>query len=236
MWDARAEDTPAGPALVLTYTSPDGEEGYPGTVQAKNTYILSNANELRVEMEATTDRTTVVSMAHHTYWNLAGHASGTILDQELKIDAVRYTPTDPELLTAAGAIASVHGTPFDFTVPKPMGRDLLAAGNQPVGYDLNYVIDGDPSTLREAARVSDPKSGRVLTLSGDQPGMQFYTGNYLDGSLTGKGGAHYPQYAAFCIETQKFPNSVNVPAWQAQVVLRPGQPYKSTMVHAFTTE
>jgi aldose 1-epimerase len=236
VWDALAFDTPAGPAVRLTYTSKDGEEGYPGTVTAMNTYTLTNQNELKVEMEATADQDTVVSMAHHSYWNLAGQGSGTVLDQELRINADEYTPNDPALGTLGGEVAAVKGTPFDFTTTKPIGQDLKAAGGDPIGYDSNWVVNGDSQELREVARANDPKSGRVLTLYGDQPGVQFYSGNFLDGSIIGKRGTVYGQYSAFCLETQKFPNAVNVPAWQSQVVLKPGQVYKSTMVHAFTTE
>ena len=236
VWSAQTLDTPAGPAVRLSYTSKDGEEGYPGTVNATNTYTLTNQNQLKVEMEATTDALTVVSMVHHTYWNLAGQNSGSVLDQELLLHATRYTPTDPTVNTAFGQIAAVQGTPFDFTTVKPIGRDLKAAGGDPIGYDANWIVDGDPNELREVLRVKDRKSGRVLTLSADQPGLQFYAGTFLDGSIVGKGGARYPQYSGFCIETQKFPNSVNVPAWQAQVVLAPGHVYRSTMIHTFTVE
>ncbi len=236
VWDAEAFESPAGPALRLTYTSKDGEEGYPGTIRAKNTYTLSDDNELRVEMEATSEKDTVVSMAHHSYWNLAGHASGTVLEHEVQIHADKYTPADPKTKTSSGAIASVKGTPYDFNTPKPIGRDLKAVGGDPVGFDMNYVVNGDPHQLREAIRVKDPKSGRVLSLSGDQPGLQFYSGNYLDGTNVGKGGTVYAQYTGFCVETQNFPNAINIPAWQSQVVLKAGQTYKSTMVHAFTTE
>jgi aldose 1-epimerase len=236
VWDAVAFETPAGPAVQLTYTSKDGEEGYPGTVKARNTYTLTHDNELKIEMEATTDRATIVNMAHHTYWNLAGQGSGPILDQELQINAAKYTPNDPALQTVGDRIEPVLGTPFDFTKAKPIGKDLKAAGGDPVGFDGNWVVDGAPHALRAVLRVKDPKSGRVLTLEGDQPGVQFYSGNYLDGSLTGKGGVKYAQYGAFCIETQKFPNSINVPAWRTEVVLEPGQVYESTMIHRFTTE
>jgi aldose 1-epimerase len=236
VWDAEPLETPAGPALRLTYVSKDGEEGYPGTVKAQNTYTLTHANELRVEMEATTDRTTIINMAHHTYWNLAGQGSGTVLDQELTIHAENYTPADPVTLSVAGEIKPVRGTPFDFTTPKQIGKDLKAAGGDPIGFDANWVVDGEPHQLRQVAQLKDPKSGRVLTLRGDQPGVQFYSGNFLDGSLIGKGGAHYPQYSSVCLETQRFPNSINVPAWRGDVVLEPGQVYKSTMVLAFTTE
>ena len=236
VWDATALDTPAGPALQLTYTSKDGEEGYPGTVTAKNTYTLSNDNELKVEMEATTDKTTVVNMAHHTYWNLAGQGAGSIFDQELQLNADAYTPGDPLTLIVNGEIKAVKGTPFDFTTSKAIGKDLKAAGGEPIGYDANWIVNGDKHTMRPVARVKDPKTGRVLTLRGDQPGVQFYSGNFLDGSLTGKGGVKYNQYNAFCLETQRFPNSINVPAWRGEVILEPGQTYRSTMIHSFTAE
>ena len=236
VWDAAAFDTPEGPVVQLSYSSKDGEEGYPGTVNARTTYTLTQHDELKIEMEATTDRTTIVSMAHHTYWNLAGAASGTVLAHELQIEADEYTPVDSELRTQSGRIEPTAGTPFDFSAPKPIGRDLLAAGGDPKGFDTNWVVRGEPHTLRRVLRLMDPASGRVLTLSGDQPGVQFYSGNYLDGSLRGKGGASYAQYSGLCLETQKFPNSINVPAWRAEVVLEPGQLYQSTMIHQFTTE
>ena len=236
VWDAVAVDTPEGPAVQLSYTSKDGEEGFPGTVQAKNTYTLTNANELKVEMHAVSDRVTVLNMAHHTYWNLAGHASGPVVEQVAKINAHQYTPNDPALHTVGGEIAPVAGGAFDFTTAKPIGRDLQAAGGDPIGFDHNWIVDGPPHELRSVAKVKDPHSGRVLTLTGDQPGVQFYTGNYLDGTLVGKGGAKYAQYSAFCLETQRFPNAINVPAWREQVILKPGQVYTSRMVHAFTTE
>lgn len=236
VWDAAAFDTPAGPVVQLSYSSKDGEEGFPGTVNARNTYTLTHDNELKVEMEATTDRTTIVNMAHHTYWNLAGQASGTVLEQEMQIDADEYTPVDPVLKTQNGRVEPVAGTPFDFRASKPLGKDLKAAGGNPAGFDTNWVVRGEPHTLRHVLRAKDPKSGRVLTLQADQPGVQLYTGNFLDGTLRGKGGVSYPQYGAFCVETQKFPNSINVPAWRAEVVLEPGQVYVSTMIHTFTVE
>ena len=236
VWDAVAFDTPEGPAVQLSLTSEDGDEGFPGTVKAKNTYTLTDSNELKIEMEAVTDRPTVVNMAHHSYWNLAGHDSGLVLDQVARLDASQYTPNDPSLHTVGGQVAPVAGTPFDFTSAKAIGRDLQAAGGDPVGFDSNWIVDGPPHQLREVARVTDPHSGRVLTLKGDQPGVQFYTGNYLDGTLIGKGGARYAQHSAFCLETQLFPNSINVPAWRAEVILKPGQVYTSRMIHAFTTE
>jgi aldose 1-epimerase len=236
VWEAVAFDTPEGPSVELSYTSKDGEEGFPGTVKAKNTYTLTNANELKVEMRAETDRPTVLNMAHHSYFNLAGHGAGTVRDQVLELHAGSFTPNDPALQTVGGQVTNVAGTPFDFTKAKAIGRDLQAAGGDPVGFDSNWIVDGPPHELRDVAKVTDPHSGRVLTLKGDQPGVQFYSGNYLDGTLLGKGGVKYPQYAGFCLETQRFPNAINVPAWRDQVILKPGQHYSSRMIFTFTSE
>ena len=231
IWTAEPSETKEGPSLKLTHVSPDGEENYPGTVTATATYTLTNDNELKVEMTATTDKPTIVNMAHHTYWNLAG--DGTILDHELTIPADKYTPGDP--MVPDGTVKPVKGTPFDFTTAKPIGRDLKAAVGKPVGYDHNWIVNGDPHAMREVAKLKDPKSGRVMTIMADQPGLQFYTGNFMDGSNTGKG-VHQVQYAGLCLESQKFPNSINVPAWQGEVILKPGQTYKHTMIHKFTAE
>jgi aldose 1-epimerase len=217
----------------LIYVSKDGEEGYPGTVTARTVYTLTNKNELKVEMDATTDKTTLVNMAHHSYWNLGGYNSGTILDHELMLNADQYTPGTP--MVPDGRVVSVKGTPFDFTSVKAVGRDLKQTGGKPIGYDHNFVVNGPPTQLRPVARLRDPKSGRVMTVAADQPGVQFYTGNFLDGSAKGKG-ATYGQYAALCLETQKFPNAINVPAWRDQVILRPGQMYRHLMVHTFSVE
>ena len=233
LWNATPMDTPAGPALELTYVSTDGEEGYPGTVSAKTIYTLTNDNELKVEMQATTDRTTLVNMAHHSYWNLGGYNSGTILDHVLMLSADQYTPGTP--MVPDGRVVPVKGTPFDFTAGKSIGQELKQLGNTPTGFDHNFVINGVPSQLRPVARVKDPKSGRVMTLSADQPGVQFYTGNFLNGSAKGKG-TSYVQYSGFCLETQKFPNAINIPAWRDQVILNPGQTYRHVMIHKFTTE
>ncbi len=235
VWDAEPSDTPNGPSVKFTYVSKDGEEGYPGTVTAKVTYALTNDNEFRIDMEATTDKTTVVNMVHHTYWNLGGYDSGPIVDHELTLHASKYTPGDP--VVPNGAVKPVEGTPFDFTKAKPMGKDMRAVvvtGN-PLGYDNNFVVDGDPHTLRPVARVKDPKSGRVMTVEADQPGVQFYAGIFLDGTIKGKGHV-YKQYDAFCLETQKFPNSIDVPAWKNEVILKPGQTYKHVMIHQFSAE
>src|SRR5258708_7860864 len=158
VWAAETVATPGGPALKLTYVSPDGEEGYPGTVTARVTYTLTSDNQLRVEMEATTDKTTLVSMAQHTYWNLAGTGSGTIEDHELTLFADEYTPGMPP----TGEVRPVSQSAFDFTSPKPIGKDLKATGGTPTGFDHNFVVRGDPYKLRPVARVKDPKSGRVM--------------------------------------------------------------------------
>lgn len=234
VWTAEAMDTAEGPALRLAYVSRDGEEGYPGVVAASCLYTLTWKNELRVAMRATTDAVTLVAMAHHSYWNLGGQDAGPITDHELTLFAEAYTPGDP--LVPTGEVADVTGTPFDFTTPKAIGRDLAAAGGEPVGYDHNFVVDGEPQVLRPVARLADPKSGRVLTLEADQPGVQFYSGNYLDGSVRGKGGKPYPRNGGVCLETQAFPNAINVPAWRDQVIVRPGKPYQHLMVHRFTTD
>ena len=233
VWNAALRNSADGPALELTYVSKDGEEGYPGAVTAKTVYTLTNDNELKVEMEATTDKTTLVNMAHHSYWNLGGHNSGTILDHELTIYADQYTPGTP--MVPDGKVVPVKGTPFDFTRAKAIGKELKQAGGTPTGYDHNFVVNGAAGQLRPVARLKDPRSGRVLTLSADQPGVQFYTGNFLDGTAKGKN-ATYVQYAGLCLETQKFPNAINVPAWRDQAILRPGQTYRHRMVHRFSAE
>jgi aldose 1-epimerase len=231
IWTAETSESDSGPSIKLSYVSPDGEEGYPGTVNATTTYTLTNDNELRVEMAATTDKTTIINMAHHTYWNLGGTTSGSIEDHEVTLSADKYTPGMPP----TGKVKPVAKSPFDFTVAKPIGRDLKQAGGKPVGFDHNFVVNGDAHTLRPVARVKDPKSGRVMMLEADQPGVQFYTGNFMDGTTQGKGATH-TQYSAFCLESQKFPNSINVPAWREEAVLKPDQTYKHTMIHKFTAE
>jgi aldose 1-epimerase len=161
-----------------------------------------------------------------------------MLDQELMLAASKYTPSKPVENADPvpdGSVQPVKGTPFDFTSSKPIGKDLQAAGGNPAGFDHNWIIDGQPGTMRLAARAKDPKTGRVLTLETDQPGIQFYTGKFLDGSITGKG-ATYARYAGFCLETQSFPNAINVPAWKSQVVLEPGQTYQHSMIYRFTVE
>jgi aldose 1-epimerase len=233
VWQAEASETPSGPSLKLSNTSPDGDEGYPGAVNATVTYTLTNNNEFRVDMTATTDKATLVNLAHHSYFNLGGNEGGDVLGHELMINADRYTPGVP--IIPDGKIKPVAGTPFDFKNAKTIAKDLNAIGNKPIGYDHNYVVNGDPGAMRIVARAKDPRSGRVMILEADQPGVQFYTGNYLDGSTTGKGMKHV-QHGGFCLETQKFPNAINIPEWRDQDVLRPGQTYSHRMVYKFSTE
>ena len=216
VWDAEAD----GRRVRFTRTSPDGEEGYPGTVRASVEYALTDADEFRVEMTATTDAPTLVNLAHHTYWNLAGR--GTILDHRLTIEADAYVPVDGTLIPT-GELAPVAGTPFDFRRPKRVGDDLAKV---PGGYDHNFA-------LRGVARLEDPASGRVLEIRTSEPGIQFYTGNFLDGTATGKDGAPIVKHAGLCLETQKFPDAVNRPDW-ASPILRPGETYRHVMVHRFS--
>ncbi len=235
LWRAAASLGAAGPVLELRYVSPDGEEGYPGTLSATVSYTLTNNNELVVEYQATTDKPTLCNLAHHSYFNLGGHNSGDVLGHEVQIFAANNTPADDTLIPT-GKIAPVAGTPFDFTKPKAAGKDLKAAGGMPVGFDLNYVLDkGTTDRPQLAARVTEPKSGRVLEVLSTEPGLQFYTGNFLDGTNVGKGGAVYKQYNGFCMEPQKFPDSVNKPEWKdvSNPVLRPGETYKQTTIYRF---
>lgn len=235
VWQADAVASPEGPSVRLHRRSPDGEEGYPGNVDAEVIYTLDAAtNLLRITMRATTDRTTLCNMAHHSYFNLAGEGTGPISDHELTLHASAYTPGDP--LVPTGEIRAVAGTPFDFTRAKPIGRDLQATGGDPVGYDHNFIVDGAPDGARPVARVRDPRSGRVMTVEADQPAVQFYTGNFLNGAVVGKGGQPYRQHAGLCLETQRIPDAINIPAWREQVILRPGQVYAHNMIIRFTTE
>ena len=231
IWSAQPEQREQGPSVTLSHVSEDGDEGYPGRVSATVEYTLTHKDELLVTMRAETDRLTIVNLAHHGYWNLAGHHSGSVLDHELELEADEFTPGDPVVPT--GELRSVAGTPYDFRSAKPVGRDLESAGESPRGFDHNWVVRGPLGQLRRVARVRHPGSGRVLTLEADAPGVQFYTGNFLDGSLTGKG-QRYGRHAGLCLETQAFPNAINVPAWQSQVILRPGQQYLHRMRHSFS--
>ena len=239
VWKGEGKLVNGVPTVEFTYRSPAGEEGYPGTVDAKVVYALTPQNSLDVTMSATTDAPTPVNLAHHSYWNLAGHGSGDILGHMLMIPAKSYTPVDGSLITT-GEITPVAGTPLDFTAVKPIGKDfaqLPATKDDPGGYDHNFVLDRKPvqDGLWLGAILIEPKSGRTMEVWSNQPGIQFYTGNFLDG-IPGKAGAVYQKNGALCLETQAFPDSVNKQgkAGWPDVVLRPGQIYEHRMRHRFT--
>lgn len=238
VWEVDPATTKNGPALAMRYVSPDGEEGYPGTLTARVLFALTEQDEFRIEISATTDRPTIVNIVNHSYWNLAGQAETTILDHELIIDADRYTPTDSRLIPT-GETAPVAGTPYDFRNWKPIGKDLDPVVDALGGYDINYVLTGDADPLgaknaspRLAAQLRHPASGRVMEIRTTEPGLQFYDGNQLDGSIRGKGGIVYQKHAGLCLETQRFPDSPNQARFPSPV-LRPGQTYRHTIVYRF---
>jgi aldose 1-epimerase len=222
VWAATPKAGKDGPAVEFAYTSPDGDAGYPGTLKVTVTYTLTADNTLRIEYAATTDAPTPVNLTNHSYFNLAG-GKGDILKHVAEFRAPRYTPVDADLIPT-GEVAPVAGTPFDFAAPHAIGERIASVpGGEPKGYDHN-LVRGD-SGFGLAARVTDPASGRVLEMHTDQPGFQFYTGNFLDGTLTGKGDTKYEKHAAFCLEAQHYPDSPNRPDFPS-TILRPGQTYR----------
>lgn len=237
VWQAEPIESARGAGVVFTRTSPDGEEGYPGTVTVRVTYTLTDRNELHVEYEATTDSSTPINLTQHSYFNLAGEGSGDILGHLLTIHASRYTPVDATLIPT-GEIASVEGTPLDFRTPVAIGQRIDEPHEQlrrARGYDHNYVIDREGDGLVPAARVVEPRSGRTLEVTTTEPGIQFYSGNFLDGTVVGKSGHVYGHRAGFCLETQHFPDSPNQPAFPSTIV-RPGERYRSHTIYTFGTE
>ena len=220
--------------IALTRTSPDGEEGYPGNLDVRVTYTLTDANELAVEYQATTDKATPVNLTQHSYFNLSGHNAGDVLGHEVTLHADRYTPVDGTLIPT-GELAPVKGTPFDFRTSTAVGARINEPHDQlkkAGGYDHNFVLNRSGDGLQPAARVVDPKSGRILTVATTEPGIQFYTGNFLDGTLTGKGGAVYRHRNGLCLETQHFPDSPNKPMFPTTIV-KPGDVYRTRTVFTF---
>ncbi len=230
VWKARAVEGPGGPSVEFRHVSPDGDEGFPGVLRVRMTCTLTNANELRIDYEAQADRTTPVNLTHHSYFNLA--CGGDILGHRLRINARRYTPVDATLIPT-GALADVAGGPLDFTVPKPVGRDIRRASGGPGGYDHNFVLDAGSAGLALAATLHEPAGGRTMEVLTDEPGMQLFTSNHFDGSLVGKRGEPYLRHAALSLETQHFPDSVNQPGFPS-TLLRPGGTFRSTTVHRFS--
>jgi aldose 1-epimerase len=236
-WDGEAFHDSAQAGVRLHLVSPDGDEGYPGRLDVVVTYALTDSNELRVTYLATTDKPTVLNLSHHGYFNLGGHASGDILGHEVMLAADRFTLVDSSLIPT-GELRAVAGTPMDFRTAAPIGARIAQDDEQlrfGKGYDHNWVVDGPAGTLRLAARVHDPRSGRVMEVRTTEPGIQFYSGNFLDGSNIGKGGVAYLHRAGFCLETQHFPDSPNHLAFPS-TVLRPGQEYRSTTVYRFSAQ
>jgi aldose 1-epimerase len=233
VWKGEPASTAGGESVTLRYTSPDGEEGYPGTLRVRVTYTLTDLDQLSFEYAATTDKPTPVNLTQHSYFNLAG-AGSDILGHELTIDADRFTPVDATLIPT-GQMAPVSGTPFDFRRSTAIGARIDEDDEQlrhGRGYDHNFVLNRTREGLVHVARLVDPRSGRMLDVQTTEPGVQFYSGNFLDGSVTGKGGSVYSHRSGLCLETQHFPDSPNQPGF-ASTILRPGEQYRSKTVLTF---
>ncbi len=239
VWEAQPFDSGKVRGIVFRHTSPDGDQGFPGTLQTTVTYTLTDDDQLIFDYAATTDKATPVNLIQHSYFNLAGDGSGNILGHEVYINADRFTPVD-SLLIPTGELRGVAGTPFDFRTPTAIGARINVADPQlkfPGGYDMNFVLNkpaGTPATEPTlAARVYEPKTGRVLEIRTTEPGMQFYSGNFLDGTLHGKKGVVYQQHYGFAMETQHFPDSPNKPQFPS-TILQPGQEYHSRSIYTFS--
>jgi aldose 1-epimerase len=234
VWNAKVMNAVEGPALELNYLSRDGEEGFPGNLAVNTVYRLTDDNELRVDFSATTDAPTLCNLTNHSYFNLAGR--GNVLGHEVYLNASRFTPANGGLIPT-GELKPVDGTPFDFRNPTAVGARINADDPQlkfAHGYDQNFVVDKPSNQLGLHARVQEPSTGRVMEVLSTEPGVQLYTSNFLDGSITGKQGWAYPRYAALCLEPQHFPDSPNQPGFPSAVLL-PGQTYRNTIIYRFTT-
>lgn len=230
VWDYEIPEAEEGASLKLTYLSPDGEEGYPGNLSIEVIFMLNNEDELVISYKALTDKATPVNISHHGYFNLTGGRE-SVLGHELMLNASLYTEVNDQLIPT-GDLPTVEGTPMDFREMKPVGRDIA---DVPGGYDHNYVLNGEEGSMKTAAILYEPVSGREITLLTTQPGVQLYTGNFLDGSITGRGGIVYNQYWGLCLETQHFPDSPNHPGFPG-TILRPGEEYNHRAIFRFGTE
>lgn len=237
LWTSNATMHDGQPQLKLEYLSPDGEEGYPGNLRVTTIYTLTENNELKIEYRATTDEPTLCNLTHHSYWNLGGPASNSILDHQLQFHCDKFTPNDDTSIPT-GELRIVKGTPFDFSAAKRIGEHIEADNPQLKlgrGYDHNFVVNGKSGTLRPVARVHEEKSGRVMELLTTDVGVQFYSGNFMDGSVIGRNGQPFTHRSAICLECQRFPDSPNQAEFPS-AILRPGEVYEKTTVYRFSTQ
>jgi aldose 1-epimerase len=237
VWSVDEKTSIPGESLVLTHLSKDGEEGYPGNLTVRVVYAVTSNNELKIDYSASTDKATVVNLTHHSYFNLAGAGTGPILDHELFIDAARFTPVDSGLIPT-GELRSVSGTPMDFTTQTTIGARIADSYEQlqkGAGYDHNWILNKPLGSMGLAARVYDKTSGRIMEVLTTEPGIQFYSGNFLNGTHVGKGGVKYQHRYGLCLETQHFPDSPNKPEFPT-TVLEPGKTYTSTTVYRFSAK